>query len=337
MLRFVILALAAVTATSPAAAECTLVRISEFPVRLHGTVPLLPAKIRGEKVEFVIATGANLTQIDRGIAERLALPRDDQSGLRVYGAGREMKLERVTVPGLELPGATAPGDLRMALAPAAQHASGIAGVLGNDFWTKADIEFDLPHQRVAMYQSKGCDVAPTPWTAAPDQVSLRGRDVFQTMLQVEIDGVQLLALLDTAAPQTVMPWRTARRLGVTPSDPDLVAAGRWRGLDGNPVEIRTHAFRSFKIGEEQIQRPRLAIAELGSESRGDTGSHLSQDGGWDLLLGADWLNAHRVYVQSRERKLWFTYEGGPVFRPTSDANQDFPFQSGRVVYAQGAR
>jgi hypothetical protein len=336
MLRLVTLALAAATIAAPAAADCTLVRISEFPVRMQGTIALLPAKIRGEKVDFVIGTGANMTQIDRGIAERLALPRDDKSGLRIYGAGREMKLERVTVPGLELPGATAPGDLRMALAPAAQHADGIAGVLGNDFWSKADVEFDLPHKRVAMYQNKGCDGAPTPWSATPDQVNLRGSNAFQTMLQVEIDGVPLLALLDSAAPQTVMSWRTARQLGVTPSDPDLVRSGRWRGLDGKPVEIRTHTFRSFKIGEEEIQRPRIAVAELVAESRGDTGSHLSQDGGWDLLLGADWLNAHRVYVQSRERKLWFTYEGGPVFRPTSDANQDFPFQSGRVVYAQGA-
>jgi predicted aspartyl protease len=328
--------LAAATVAAPAAAECTLVRIGEFPVRMQGVIALLPAKIRGEKVDFVIGTGANMTQIDRGIAERLSLPRDDKSGLRVYGAGREMKLERVTVPSLELPGATAPGDLRMALAPAAQHAEGIAGVLGNDFWTKADVEFDLAHRRVALYQTKSCDGAPTPWSTTPDQVSLRGRDMFQTLVQVEIDGVQLSALLDTAAPQTVMTWRTARQLGVTPSDPDLAASGRWRGLDGKPIEVRSHAFRSFKIGEEEIQRPRIAIADLGGEARGDTGSHITQDGGWDLLLGADWLNAHRVYVQSRERKLWFTYEGGPVFRPTSDANQDFPFQSGRVVYAQGA-
>jgi predicted aspartyl protease len=330
------LALASLIA-APASAECTLVRIGEFPVRLLGTVPLLPAKISGEKVEFVIGTGANMTQIDRGIAERFSLPRDDQSGLRIYGAGREMKLERVTVPGLELPGAAARSDLRMALAPAAQHAAGIAGVLGNDFWSKADVEFDLSHKRVAMYQARNCDGAPTPWSATPDQVMVRGAEAFQSIVQVEIDGVPLLALIDSATPQTVLSWRTARRLGVAPDNPDLAAAGRWRGFDGRPVEIRTHGFRSFKIGEEEIRNPRLAIADLGDESRGDTGSHLMQDGGWDLLLGADWLNAHRVYLQSRERKMWFTYEGGPVFRATSDANQDFPFQSGRVVYAQGAR
>jgi hypothetical protein len=336
MLRFVMPALLAAAMAGPAAAECTLVRIGEFPVRMQGTIALLPAKIRGEKVEFVVGTGANMTQIDRGIVQRLGLPRDDKSGLRIYGAGREQKLERVTVPSLELPGATAPGDLRMALAPAAAHAEGIAGVLGNDFWSKADVEFDLAHGRIGLYQTKSCDGAPTPWTTAPDHVNLRGGDAFQTLLQIEIDGVPLLALLDSAAPQTVMPWRTARRLGVTPDNPDLAAAGRWRGFDGRPVEIRTHGFRSFKIGEEEIQRPRLAVADLGDESRGDTGSHLTQEVGWDILLGADWLNAHRVYVQSRERKLWFTYEGGPVFRATSDANQDFPFQSGRVIYAQGA-
>jgi hypothetical protein len=29
--------------------------------------------------------------------------------------------------------------------------------------------------------------------------------------------------------------------------------------------------------------------------------------------------------------LRYTYEGGPVFRPISDAKQDFPIQSGRVA------
>ena len=32
-----------------------------------------------------------------------------------------------------------------------------------------------------------------------------------------------------------------------------------------------------------------------------------------MLLGADFLRAHRVYVAHSQRKLYFTYSGAPVF------------------------
>ena len=35
-----------------------------------------------------------------------------------------------------------------------------------------------------------------------------------------------------------------------------------------------------------------------------------------MLLGADFLRAHRVLVAHSQRKLYFTYTGGPVFQPT---------------------
>ena len=32
-----------------------------------------------------------------------------------------------------------------------------------------------------------------------------------------------------------------------------------------------------------------------------------------MLLGADFLRSHRVLVANSQRKLYFTYSGGPVF------------------------
>ena len=34
-----------------------------------------------------------------------------------------------------------------------------------------------------------------------------------------------------------------------------------------------------------------------------------------MLLGADFLRAHRVLVSHSQRKMYFTYLGGPVFAP----------------------
>ena len=32
-----------------------------------------------------------------------------------------------------------------------------------------------------------------------------------------------------------------------------------------------------------------------------------------MLIGADFFLSHRIYVASSQRKLYFTYNGGPVF------------------------
>ena len=36
-----------------------------------------------------------------------------------------------------------------------------------------------------------------------------------------------------------------------------------------------------------------------------------------MLIGADFFLSHRVYVANSQRKLYFTYNGGPVFNLTA--------------------
>jgi hypothetical protein len=58
-------------------------------------------------------------------------------------------------------------------------------------------------------------------------------------------------------------------------------------------------FSSFKVGDEEIRNPRLRV--------GDTRE------GTDMLLGADFFLSHRIFVSNEQRKVYFTYNGGPVF------------------------
>jgi tetratricopeptide (TPR) repeat protein len=39
-----------------------------------------------------------------------------------------------------------------------------------------------------------------------------------------------------------------------------------------------------------------------------------------MLVGADFFLSHRIYVASSQRKLYFTYNGGPVFNLTTSSN-----------------
>jgi hypothetical protein len=38
----------------------------------------------------------------------------------------------------------------------------------------------------------------------------------------------------------------------------------------------------------------------------------------DMLIGADFFLSHRIYVANSQRKLYFTYNGGPVFNLTAE-------------------
>lgn len=54
----------------------------------------------------------------------------------------------------------------------------------------------------------------------------------------------------------------------------------------------------MKIGDEEIRNARLRFGDLGVV---------------DMLLGDDFFLSHRVYVANSQHKLYFTYNGGPVF------------------------
>jgi hypothetical protein len=46
-----------------------------------------------------------------------------------------------------------------------------------------------------------------------------------------------------------------------------------------------------------------------------------------MLLGADFLRSHRVLVAHSQRKIYFTYTGGPVFqlnRPAAPGTEPRP-------------
>src|SRR6185312_15120118 len=56
----------------------------------------------------------------------------------------------------------------------------------------------------------------------------------------------------------------------------------------------------FEIGGETIKHTHVLIGDIGLQ-------------GVDMLLGSDFFLAHHIYVAYSQEKLYFTYNGGPVF------------------------
>jgi hypothetical protein len=108
----------------------------------------------------------------------------------------------------------------------------------------------------------------------------------------------------------------ADRAGVKPKAND-VASGVSTGIAGNAVQTTVAVFSSFSIGDESIANAKLRVADMfGADTRKEIGSLIAKriDDVPDMLLGADFIRAHRIYVARSQGKMYFSYNGGPIFQ-----------------------
>jgi predicted aspartyl protease len=187
----------------------------------------------------------------------------------------------------------------------------VAVILGDDFFQRADIEFDHPRRVVRMFhpgpECAGESLAY--WGAASvvpmGPVERRPR----ILVPVHINGKPFWAVLDSGAVLTQLDVTTAAEVGVTPDTPGVTVAGTTSGLRSSEAITWLGAFESFVIGDESVARPNLLFGELGLRR--------------SLLLGADFLLKHRVLIAHSQRKVYFSYvgaaEGEPSSGPATDA------------------
>ena len=117
-----------------------------------------------------------------------------------------------------------------------------------------------------------------------------------------MNGNKIKAIFDTGASTSVVSLEGAKSAGITPTSEGVVPAGVGYGIGQHYVRNWIAPFHSFKIGDEEIREIKLHIGDIGNFSMGD-----------EMLLGADFFLSHRIYVANSRDKLYFTYNGGPVF------------------------
>jgi tetratricopeptide (TPR) repeat protein len=106
-------------------------------------------------------------------------------------------------------------------------------------------------------------------------------------------------MFDTGAGPSILSLEAAARAGITPASPGVVPAGMSVGF-GSTYQTYIAPFSSFKIGDEEIKNTRLRVGALNLQNV-------------DMLIGPDFFLAHRIYVANGEHKVYFSYNGGPVF------------------------
>jgi hypothetical protein len=135
---------------------------------------------------------------------------------------------------------------------------------------------------------------------------------------VEVNGRKVEALLDTGAPMSVVSRPEALRAGAAaPGSPRVVAGKPVHGFGKAKAASYVTRFDSFAIGDETVCNVRLTFADLAAATptEAQTASRIDRKvvGTPDMLLGANFFRAHRIYAAYSQNRLYFTYNGGQVF------------------------
>ena len=302
-------ALTVLAAAAPtAAAECSLAKFAELPVTMADHKPLVEGSINGVTALFIADSGAFFSMISTESAKRFQLKQTYlPAGYMVQGIGGSEVPQLGTAKEFALKGLHGPAIKNVEFLVAGNKFAGnAAGIIGQNVLAYGDAEYDLANGVIRLFKPKGCDKQVLAyWHGSKDVGTI---DVAQTTrLEPHILGwatlndVKIRVLFDTGAPTSFLTKRAASRAGVKPEEDGVVAGEGSFGIGKRSVETWIAPFKTLDLGGEQIRNIKLRV--------GDFDAVL----GADMLLGADFFLSHRIYIANSQHRLFFTYNGGPVF------------------------
>jgi tetratricopeptide (TPR) repeat protein len=296
-------------------AGCVASKLAELPVTMRGFSPLVHVRINGKDATLLLDSGASHSFLWPGAVEKFGLT---DKGAPVGVSARGWLGDKAV-------GMTVGGAKTFDIA--ASHFDNVDffvfqddfgrevdGLLGQNLLGVADVEYDLANGVVRLFQPTGCEdtrmaywVANQPYSVL-DFVPENERDMTPTAIAA-INGVPIRVVLDTGSAVSILALGRAAKAGVMPGGPGVVEAGYMGGLSRRThVETWIGPFARLKLGDEEIRHIRLRFGDIRLPDKGE------------MLLGEDFFLSHRVFVSYSQRKLYFTYNGGPLFN--LDAAED---------------
>jgi tetratricopeptide (TPR) repeat protein/predicted aspartyl protease len=307
-------------------AACKLAKMAELPVTMSNLKPVITAQINGEEARFVADSGAFYSLITQAGAAQYKLKVSAAPfGLFIKGIGGNIEPSVATVKIFTIAGVPL-HNIEFLVGGSTVGRSESVGVLGQNFFRIGDVEYDLARGAIRLMRAKDCGRTVLAYWVKPSEpysvmdiepATLQSPHTTGTAFATSqslhttgtafINGARIRVIFDSGAGMSILSSRAAERAGVRPDTPGVTGAGYVFGLGRGSIKTYTGPFSSFKIGDEEIRNTQLRFGDIGVEDA-------------DMLIGADFFLSHRIYVASSQRKLFFTYNGGPVFNLTAAAD-----------------
>ncbi|HEX5418590.1 MAG TPA: retroviral-like aspartic protease family protein [Gammaproteobacteria bacterium] len=286
-------------------AACRLVKFAELPVTMAGLAPLIRAKIDGADAKLIADSGAFFSLLTPQSAARLGLAlHAPPSGLSVSGVNGKIDIKvararRFDILGTHFDNA----DFVVGGPPLA---GGADGLLGQNMLNANDAEYDLADGVIRLFRPEDCKGAMLAYWAqgkpfSTTSIEPKSRGHGAIVGTGAVNGIRIRIAFDTGAARSILTANAARRAGVERDQAGVRAGGIAGGLGRRGVDTWIAPIASFRIGDEEIKNTSLRVGAIDLQDA-------------DMLIGADFFLSHRIYVANSQRKLYFTYNGGPVFR-----------------------
>lgn len=310
------------------ATDCHLQDFGTLPVEMIDGQPTTMVKINGVDTRFMLDTGASLNTMSRANAVSLGLkPKELQDDVRIAGVGGDARAEIARVKKF--------GILGMTLSNVDFIVGGSDtgyGLIGANLLNVADLEIDLGHGKVTLFRPNSCDKAPLAYWSKDGHYNVvdmerspdKSKD-YLTVLAITIDGKKLRALVDSGASVTVLSRDAAEQIGIDLNGPGAKPSMASTGIGSKAIKSWTVNIGTFSVGGETIRHTSMDVLD------GSLG-----DREIDMLLGADFLLAHRMYIANSQHKVYFTYNAGRVFGAATAPSDSKNSGSGTAAPLQNA-
>ena len=285
------------------AAGCQI-KVVELPVKMVGGRAIATVQINGTDAPMFVDSGAFFSFLTPAAAEQLHLDTHPLPyGLEILGLAGKVEARVTTVRRLGLVGGEVP-DIQFVVG-GNEDIPGTMGLIGRNILAIADMEYDLAHGMIRfVFPSDACEKANMAYWAGQATVAeldlqhAFGERTPEIKARIKVNGKTVTAVFDTGA-TTLMSLGAAHRVGV--KDADMTPRGKAWGAGTGKVDSWTAPVDKVEIGGETITHNTLVVDDFDIP-----GAH-------DMLVGVDFFLSHRVYVSKQQSRMYFTYNGGPVF------------------------
>ena len=274
---------------------CAIRKRASLPVSVTG-LPMVSAQINGRPATLILDTGAEHLILTASAASRLSVTTKYDFERSMAGIGKAIRTGDARLDSMRLGGIALPypralvGDFALRVGGAEPD-----GLLGASALADFDLDIDLPHRRLDLYDRLDCATLRPPWSGRYVSLETTRSLSLHPFVPVTINGQRMTASLDSGAQRTVIASRAATRVGI---DAKTQLAGpemRTQGVAGEMLPATVHQFRDFQVGGVPVRGPVLVVPAA-----------LPRD--IDALLGFDFLLANRVWLSYGSRRIFIQPE-----------------------------
>ena len=274
------------------AADCVPTLRAALNVGTHGA-PLVTLSINGGAAHLLLDTGAEKTTLTEAAARRLGLLADFDHAQTMKGVGGnvragEVRPDLVTAGGRKLP------EIAFAVVPTALPPVGeeeVDGLLGADMLGAYDIDLDIGHHLVRLYDPAACPTPALPWRREYAEVSAHLSRHRHVAFPVTLDGHKLTAFIDTGAQLTLLDRDAVADLGVSDAALGRDRSVLMQGVSRQIVAAREHRFERLGMADAVLLGPVVAVMPLRLDDA-------------DLLMGADLLMRERIWLSYATQRIF---------------------------------